>query len=1048
MIRKFTSILCLLIFMLCIESLQAQQMTVRGVVTSKEDGEPLPGVSILIKGTTSGAVTDLDGNFSIQVQSGNETLEFSYIGFQRQSIQIQSRSTINVTMAPDLSQLSEVVVTAMGIEKSEQSLGYSTQKVDNALLNVNREVNVVNALQGKIAGVSINSTGGAPGQGSNIQIRGVNSIDPSRDNQPLFVIDGVLMDNSTSNFGSGAGLRGMSNRAADLNPDDIESINVLKGGAATALYGLRGANGVVVITTKRGKSGGIRVNITSTYGFENVNKFPEIQDTYTQGWRNEYDPESFWPSWGPTVAEAREIDPTHPERLYRHVEDAFGTGTQIRNNVSFSGGSESITFMASLSQLDQQGMLPGTDFKNYSARLNTNMKFSDKLSGGLNMSFTNSGGQRYNANRYNEQLTYWSPRHNIRDYIEENGTMRSYGGTNNPIYVAKTNLMNDNVNRFIGAFNLNYKPADWVDLSFRTGVDTYAENRIRTAPGFRGLDGERLVSENGAFGAVGRGFVFDYNTRFRTINSTFIASFNHSFDNGISGTFRIGQELYDRKISNVGVEGADLTVPDWFNLRNANILQATQSLSEYRLMGTFAELTLDYKDIIYLTFTGRNDVTSSLMAPNNSFFYPSASMSYVFSENFELPSFMDKGRFKFSYAEIGKDAGEYSTSGGFASYTGLPTGIIGFTRPALLGDPGLRPEFTETFETGIELGFFKNKLNVDVTYYNAVSRDQIIRVPVSTATGYINAAVNAGSMRNRGFEVTVSGTPIQKGKFSWSTQVNYAANRNMVLDIRDDLNEIVLASQSGYVGATVTMKLIPGEPFGALYGTVFERFYGDDTPDPIRVDKSKPIVIGADGFPVREPVSVQKILGNAQPKWIGGWSNTFAYGDFSLTTLIDARVGQYRYNQLANFYSAFGISKITENRNDYMVFEGVLADGTPNTQEVWLGQGIDPISGRNYGDGFYRLNYRGVSENFVEDASWVRLRSLSLSYNLPAAIFGGKFVRNANISVTGNNLILLTKYSGFDPESSSFASGSNIDGFAGFTYPGVRSFLFTLNLGF
>lgn len=1046
--RQIITIICISFLMLSWRAI-AQGQTVSGTVNSEEDGNPLPGVSVLLQGTNTGTVTDLDGVYSIVVPNGSGILVFSYLGFVTQSISVENRPTIDVAMVQDISQLGEVVVTALGIERSEQSLGYSTQSVDSRLLNANREVNLVNALQGKIAGVAINSTGGAPGQGSNIQIRGINSIDPSRDNQPLFVIDGVLIDNSTSTFGSGAELRAMSNRAADINPADIEKINVLKGGAATALYGLRGANGVIVITTKSGQQGDIRVNYSGTYGFEQVNKFPDIQDTYTQGWYGVYNSDDFWPSWGPTVEEARQMDPTHPASLYRHVEDAFGTGTQFRNNVSVSGGTERINFLASLSQLDQKGILPGTDYSNYQARLNTTAKISEKLSVGINLSYTNSGGYRYNAIRYNEQLVYWSPRHNVRDFREENGTMRSYGGTANPMYVAHTNRLKDNVDRLIGSTNISYQPTDWLDFSLRAGVDTYAENRLRTAPGFQDLEGERLVSENGISAAPGRGLVYDYNTRFRTINTTFIASANHTFSNGLNGTIRLGHELYDRRVSNTGVEGADLTVYNWFNLRNANILTAVQNDSEYRLMGTFGELSLDYKDFLYLTITGRNDITSSLLSPNNSFFYPSASLSYIFSENIRLPNVIDQGRFKFSYAEIGKDAAEYSTSGGFSSYTGLPTGYIGFTRPSLLGDPDLRPEFTKTFETGLEIGFFESRVNLDVTYYNSLSSDQIIRVPVSSATGFVTAAVNAGSMRNKGVEVTVSATPVQNSRFSWDTQFNFAANRNKVVDIGENLTgEIVVASQSGYVGATVTMKLIPGEAYGSLFGTVLQRDYGGEVPDPIRVDKSKPVVVGDHGFPLREPISVQKILGNAQPKWIGGWSNTLSYGDFSLMALVDARIGQYRYNQLANFYSAFGMSKRTEDRNDYRVFEGVLADGTPNTQEVWLGQGEDPLHEVDYGDGYYRLHYRGVSEHFVEDASWVRLRSVSLTYNLPISILPKNFIRNASLSITGNNLWLWTEYTGYDPESSSFPAGSNIDGFAGFTYPGVRSYLFTLNLGF
>ncbi len=1025
---------------------------VTGTITDAQN-TPLPGVSIIIVGSTTGTTSDFDGNYTIRASAG-DILRFSYVGMTTVTRTVGESDVIDVVLEEDAQALDEVVVTALGIERTERSLGFASQKVDEELLNANKQSNVVNSLQGKIAGVTINSTGGAPGQGANIQIRGINSIDPSRDNQPLFVIDGVLIDNSTSTFGDGAELRGMSNRAADLNPNNIETINVLKGGAATALYGLRGANGVVVITTKSGKAGAIRVSYSSTYGIDNVNKFPDIQDKFSQGWMGEYNPDDFWPSWGPTVEEAKALDPTHPDKLYNHIEDAFKTGSQFRNDLSFSGGNETITFLASLSQFDQKGILPFTDYKNYQARLNTDVKISDKFKMGMSMSYINSGGYRYNPDRYNEQLVYWSGRHDVTDFREDNGTMRSYGGTSNPIYVASTNRFKDDVDRFIGSVNFTYSPLSWLDFSYRVGTDSYNDNRRRTAVGFRGLEGERLVEDNGVEAAPGRGFVYEYNTRFQTLNSTFIASAKHNFSDDLNATVRIGHELYTRKVRNTGTEGSDLTVYNWFDLRNANILNiinTDKNEVRYRLMGLFGELSFDYKRFLYLTFTGRNDWTSSLVKPNNSFFYPSASLSYIFSENLSLPDFISNGKFRFSYARIGKDAEPYATSSGYGSYSGLPSGYIGFTRSSLLGDPELRPEFTDTYETGLEMSFLNSRLGFNFTYYYSTSKDQIIEVPVSSGTGYVNAAINSGSMRNQGVEVTLFATPVKKEDFSWETQLNFSANRNKILDIREGLEEIILASQFGYIGSTVTMKLVPGEAYGSLFGSVYKRYYTEEeiqagVDQKAHLDKSRPIVIGEDGFPVMEQQSVQKILGNAQPKWIGGWSNTFRYKNITLTTLMDARIGQYRYNQLANFYAAFGMSEITENRNDYKVFKGVTADGAPNTREVWLGQGTDPNTGRDYGIGYYRNNYRAVSENFVEDASWVRLRSVSLTYNLPEKWLDNSFIRRASFTATGNNLWLWTEYDGYDPESSSFSSGSNIDGFSGFTYPALRSFLFTVNV--
>ena len=1017
----------------------AQQREVSGTVTSQKDGSSLPGVSVAVKGTTQGTLTNQNGAYSIRVNDPGTVLVFSSIGFLPQEATVGNRSTINISLAEDTKTLNEVVVTALGISREKKALGYASQQVDSEELVQNRQANLVNALQGKVAGVTINSTGGAPGQGARILIRGINSIDVNRDNQPLFVIDGILLDNSTSTFGNSAESRGMSNRAADINPDDIETINILKGGAATALYGLRGANGVVVITTKSGKAGALRANFSSTYGVENVNKFPEVQDKYTIGYAGVYNPQDFFPSWGPTVAAAKAIDPTHPDQLYNHFRDAYRTGQQFQNNLSFSGGTDKITFLSSLSHLRHDGVIPFTNFEKFSARLNTEVRFSPKFTTSANLNFINSGGDRYNADRFNESLSYWSPRYDVTDYIKPDGTMNTYRN-NNPIYGALTNKLKDNVNRLIGGVNFNYTPLEWLSLNYRAGIDTYAENRLRTAPGPRGFADERRYEDNGL------GFVYQYNTQFRSLTSTFTASGTTKIGDNLNATLRLGHDLYDRRVRSFGAEGNELTVYNYFDLRNAKTIVPVQGAEDYRLMGVFGELTLDYKDFLFLTLTGRNDITSSLRAPNNSFFYPSASLGYVFSQQFELPNYVSLGKIRASYAKIGKDALPYSTTTGFSSYTSLPAGLTGFTRGSLLGDPNLRPEFTETYEGGLELGFFGNRLGLDLTYYYSLSKDQIINVNVTSATGYARAAINSGTMRNQGIELVLRGTPVQKGNFNWDVNFNFSANRNRIISIREGLTEITYASQFGYSGSTVTMKLLPGEAYGNLYGSSYRRYYGNGAEeDPLRVDTSRPIVIGANGFPVRN--GAQKLLGNSLPDWVAGLNNTLRYRDFSLSALFDAQVGQDRYNQLSNFFSAFGIAKYTENREETIVFDGVLADGAPNTKPVYLGQGVGP-DGVNYGNGFYRNVHRTVSENFIEDASWVRLRSLRLAYNLPTSLLQKGPLRSIQLSVTGNNLWLATNYSGYDPETSSTNSGSNVGGFTGFTYPAVRSVLFTLNVGF
>ncbi|SEN92463.1 TonB-linked outer membrane protein, SusC/RagA family [bacterium A37T11] len=1047
--RKLYSLVFGMVFLMF--SARSQQRSVSGTVTDINEGKALPGVTVSVQGTSSAVQTDASGHYSITASSG-ATLVFTFVGMETLRVPVNNGSIINAVLKKAASNLDEVVVTALGIKRQERSLGYTAQTVSSADLNANKQPNVLNAMQGKIAGVTISSTGGAPGQGTRIQIRGINSIDPEKANQPLFVIDGLLMDNNTSIQGTGASGRGMSNRAVDINPEDIASINILRGGAATALYGLRGANGVVVITTKSGKSGSVQINYQGIAGFENVNKYPEVQDIYSQGWHGEYDPNSFWPSWGPTVEEAKALDPTHPAHLYK-MSNAFQTGNQYRNNLTFSGGSEKMNFLSSLSQLNQNGVMPASDFKNYQGRINTTYKPSEKFTAGASLNVTNSGGNRSNAGRYIEELTYWSPRHDINDYINENNTMRTYGTTTNPRYVAETNLFRDDVLRMLGNVNFSYQPLKWLNFSYRLGLDAYRDNRRNTAPGFQDLVGELKVGDNGSLQYPGYGIINVYSNKFRTLNSTFIVSADHKFSNDFSGTLRLGHELYDRNITQDGTDGSNLTIYDWFELQNAKFLEASTYMEKYRLMGVFGELSLNYKDYLYLTITGRNDVTSSLLSPNNSFFYPSASLSYILSDHVHLPEVISNTKVRFSYARIGKDADPYSTSTGFAAYTGLPTGYTGFTRPKLLGDPALKPEFTDTYEAGLSMTFFKGRLGFDANYYHSLSKDQIIKIPVSSTIGYVTAAVNAGSLRNQGIELTVNASLLKSPDFTWETTLNFSANRNKVVSLRPDLKQITAGSEFGYLSSNVSMILIPGEPYGELYGRAFKRYY---TEDEIKagldkgkeIDKKRPLLISADGFPILENVADTKKLGNTQPDWIGGWMNSITYKQWSFSILFDAQVGQDRYNQLANFYSAFGIAKSTENRNDHKVFEGVLADGTTNTKEVWLGQGVDPSTGRNYGDGYYRLIDRGNSEKFVEDASWFRLRSASIGYTFPNSWIKSSFFKKVQVSVTGNNLFLWTGYTGFDPESTTTNSGSNVDAFSGMTYPAVRSFLFTLNVGF
>jgi hypothetical protein len=528
-----------------------------------------------------------------------------------------------------------------------------------------------------------------------------------------------------------------------------------------------------------------------------------------------------------------------------------------------------------------------------------------------------------------------------------------------------------------------------------------------------------------------------------------VTNFNQDF----SFDLKLGHDLRETKLKRLSTTGDTLVVPDLFILQNARRILASSLLEDYRNFGVFADLTFGFKNYLFLNLTGRNDFTSTLSKDNRSYFYPSATVSYVFSDMFKLPTWWSYGKFKASYAKVGKDAQPYATTTGFI--TQLPIGNLSpWTLVDRLGNPNLRPEFTQTYETGFELRFLKNRLGLEVTGYKSNSKDLLVPAKISNTTGFDEAYINAGEIKNKGIEISISALPVRTNNFSWNFNINFSSNKSEVVRLNEGLTELNIGGtgvlQSGYLSSGPTLKLIPGYAYGALFGIGYKRYYGNKLEDPMLIDYDQPLLIGADGFPIREldPKKL-KFLGTIEPKYIASTLQTLSYKQFGLSTLLDVRQGQKKYNQLANFMAAFGTSRFTENRTETIVFEGVKADGTPNTKPVYLGQGVGP-DGVNYGQGYYRNIFRGVTENFIEDASWVRLRSVTLSYALPIRWLKNTGVFNAaTISLTGNNLWLSTKYSGFDPESSSFNAGSNAaEAAAGFVYPGVRSFIATVNIQF
>ena len=1021
----------------------SQTRTVSGIV-SDEKGQGIAYASVIIKSTKKGTSSDVNGQFSLPDMKGDIVLLISAVGFEDKTITVPSSSTSVGIQLISGTPLSEVVVTSFGVKQQKKTLGFSTTELSTKQLLESRQPNLINALQGRVAGVQVNSTGGGPGQGARIVIRGPKSA--LGGNQPLFVIDGVIVDNSTVTEGTGASLRGMSNRMSDINPDDVESMTILRGGAATALYGFRGSNGVIVINTKSAKNGTMRVSYSTSLGTESVNKFPEVQSTYTQGYNNNYNRVDFFPSFGPTIAAAKLLDPTHPDQLFNHYSRAYNTGSQFRNTINISGGNEKALVNSSFSYFKHQGVLPNTDYSNINARVNVTLKLSEKLKINPSVNYINSGGLRYNADRFNESLTYWTPRVDVLDYKNPDGTHKTYGN-NNPVFGAYYNLFKDNVDRIISNIAATYTPLSWLDITYRLGLDFTSDSRRATAPAQVPRTGVVPFADNVL------GFVGEYRVLNKLLNSNLLATGKFKLSDKLNLTARVGHDVVDQTYNFQQTEGRELDVPTLLSVNNARLVTQNSRQTKLRTMGVFGDVSLGYNNYLFLSVTGRNDWASSVASGNQSFFYPSASLSYVFSQHLKLPDFISYGKLRGSWAKIGiAPVTPYLTNTYYNNAFGQPVNnVIGWTRDNTKGSAELKPEFTDNREIGLEMQFLKNRLGIDFSYYKINSKDVVNPVLVANSTGFNSFILNSGEIENKGVELVLNGTPIKSKNFTWDVSVNFTSNQNKVISLAPGLNDIVIGSQSGYLNSAATQRWVVGQPVGGIYGITHQRFYGTETDDRISLRRDLPLLIATTGlsagFPIRD-VTNQRLIGNSQPRSIWGINNSFTYKNFNLSVLFDARSGFQRYNQLGNFMSAFGIAQYTENRNSSMVFNGVVAGGAPNTQNVWLGQQVGPDA-RNYGDGYYRLIHRGVTENFIEDAGWFRLRTLALNYTVPSSFFKkSKFIKDANLAFTGNNLFLWTKFSGFDPESSSTNAESNADGFAGFTYPGVRSFFVTINVTF
>ncbi|MBN1186426.1 MAG: SusC/RagA family TonB-linked outer membrane protein, partial [Bacteroidales bacterium] len=1005
-------------------SLWAQTKTITGKITGSDDGLPIPGAAIMVKGTSIGTVTNADGVYSLQIPDNATTLWVSYMGMKTQEVEIQGRSTINVALQSDTKQVDEVVVTAMGISREKKSLGYSVQDIKGEQLTRSGESNVINTLTSKVAGVQVISSGGTPGASSKILIRGNSSF--TGNNQPLIVVDGIPIDNSTNNTVAGdypynANLQGVnnSNRALDLNPDDIESVTVLKGPSAAALYGARAANGAIVYTTKRGKSGAMSIVYGINSEFNVVSKLPDEQRIYAQGAIVEgvptYQLGATANSWGPKISSLAGV------QAYNNTDDFFDTGVGVTHNLSITGGDEKNTFRVSFSRLNQEGIVPETEFTRTSARINADSKITSKLKASASASYTNSGGvkSQNGSNLSGMMLSLFrTPASwNLADYQYEDGSSKNYfSAYDNPYWSAKNNPFTDNVDRFLGNIVFKYDILPWLNASYKLGADIYTDRRKQIfAIGSQNVDD--LLGQ-----------IEEHTIRYQQYYQDVVLSADHTWFEKLNTSLTAGGNISHEFTDALYGRGRQLNIPNFYNLKNATNLYADQTQTTIRNSALFFDAGFGWDNFAFINVTGRNEWSSTFGQSKNNFFYPSVSLSFVFSE-FIDNRVLSFGKFRAARAVGGNSPSAYSSktyyispffADGFTDGNSFPfLNQAGFTYSNTLGNPDLKPEKTVETELGVDLKFFDNRLGFEFTWYNKETEDILVARPIAGSSGFQGIVANSGSMRNRGVELVFNATPLKFNDFVWNIEGNFSKNVNEVLKLAEGVSEIDIESAF----TSIASEAIVGDAYGALYATRWERN-----------DKGQ-LVIGANGLP--NVLDTRGNIGNPFPDWTAGLRNSFSYKGFTVSALLDFREGGMIWNGTIARMNRLGRTAESVNREQTYVIPGVKENGAVNDI---------PISALNYfshykGDGAF-----SATENAVFDGSWIRLRELSLGYryNFKKSDFWFKFVE---LSLIGRNLWLNTDYPGVDPETSLTGAGSNLTGFDYFNNPGTKSFSIGLKFG-
>ena len=1033
MSTKFRNILALL--MIFVSTAIFAQVQVSGVV--KDDvGEPLAGVMVENANGVSVETNDA-GQYTIEANAG-EQLKFSSIGFDDKSVAVTG-STLDVQMSVPVEQIQvakgqDVVVTAMGIRREEKSIGYAASKVGGDELVKTGGQSFVNSLEGKVAGIQVTTSSGAPGSPTRLVIRGGKSITNS--NEPLYVIDGVPMSNNNdSNIsGNSSNAEGISspNRAADINPNDIENVTVLKGSAGAVLYGNRGSNGVIIITTKsgKGKEGKPVIEYSTQMAFDNALILPDYQTEYAQGSRGVYQ-EGGSRSFGPKITGqtvnsiaagmAQGLSTALPITLkaYDPREDYFKTGVTVNHNLSIAQSVNKSNYYLSAGVSDQQSIIPNQGYKKYNFRFNGNTQFTDKFSAGVNASYARSKGDVPFAGQDGNNPIFslfhmpvsWDL--NGYGYQAPNGKQINFrgGSFDNPLWSVNKNFANTTSNRFIVGLNFGYQLKDWIKLSYRIGEDY--------------MDDNRTIFKDIYSGSAPNGYLSYDNINRQELTSTIMANINKDITENLNLTVNLGQDYNQRKYNRLVVTGTELILPGVVNTNNIKTFDPGYHYeSERTLFGVFSDLTLSYKKYLFLNLVGRNEWSSTLPKDNRSYFYPGASLSFIFSDAFDIDKkILSYGKVRFGIAKTARDAEPYQVvptyskadfGDGFTPGLSYPfNGLAGFTVDAVVNNPNLKPEFTTEYEFGIDLRFMRDRIGLDFTYFKNVNTDQIVPLDISNASGTSRAVINTGETNSKGIEVAFRTTPIKSENFRWDVDFNFSRIRTKVVDIYPGVDKIFLGGFSG----NPAIYAVKGERYGSIIGSGY-----------MRNDEGE-ILIDDDGYPV---LTDGINLGNVEPDWTGGVTTSLSYKGFYASASLDTRQGGYIYNGTEELLDFYGVSAKTLSREEDYIMSGV-------NQTTGL---INDVVVKRDQD-WYAL--APSTEDYVYKNNWVKLREISLGYSFKME--GIPYIRNIDFSIFGRNLYVWTKVPHIDPESSSFGTG-NAQGASRFAFPTTRSFGFNLKVQF